>query len=276
MLPQKSTKLIIRITQGSQLWYFNGFAAPTGFTDGSTQITLTASGRTTGTFKWDVIAGADKVHLEGDTTSVTKTNVNTVVATGIGASTLAKDVTIRLTYGTQTATRKLEVRTPHRLRALVPAGRVDFSRGDPPCDITNPTDQGSGGYVSFIGYEILEQFGGLVRNAGGTELLGAKSDIQTNNWTTGTAFSFSGADGGIVDAICLPRTRADGVPFSPAPQSPPLNPSSISDVNPIDVTPQQWIIGSLLQGNNVLVQTNNITRYIDHARHKNIVSPVNP
>ena len=268
-LPQKHAKLIIKITQGKQLWYFGGLGTPQSFTDGATQVTLTALGKTQGTFKWEVIAGADKVHFEGDTASVTKTDDNSVLATGIAASTLPKDVTIRLTYGSQSTTKKIDVRAPFKFKILTPPA-LDFGRGDWPCDIQNPTNQGSTGYVSFIAYDILDQFGGPVKNAGGTEFLGTKSDKQSNNWAAGTAFPFQGADGGVADAVCVPRNKQDGTLNSPAPQAP----SSLVDANPIDVTPQQWFIGSALAGNGVLVQKDDIYRYIDHARHKNIISPV--
>jgi len=85
---------VFYVTPDYDLWYFNGEDA----LNYHEQVTWTANGATTGTFKWDVIAGTAKVNLENDTDSITKTNNNQVGIKSTAASATERDFTIRFTY----------------------------------------------------------------------------------------------------------------------------------------------------------------------------------
>ncbi len=92
--PDTCSVTVFYVWQDYALWYFNGEDA----LNYHEQVTWTASGATTGTFKWDVIAGAAKVNLENDTDSITKTNNNQVGVKSTAASADPDDVMIRFTY----------------------------------------------------------------------------------------------------------------------------------------------------------------------------------
>jgi len=256
VLPQKHAKLIIKVTQGKQLWYFGGWTPPDSFTDGATDVTLVASGKTQGTFKWDITQGSSKALFDGDIASVTKTDDNSVLLKAKGLSAGKGDVWVRLTFGTQTATRKIEVRGP---KLLEPAGFADSEAGDP-C-----TTNGTAGWRSGIIYNIRNQFGELVKNAGLNEVIGSQVAVESpNNWPPGAPYQTAAEAGQFFDLLCVSG------PFTPTPQVP----GSTLSTRLIDKIAQTWYSGSLLTGGGVKIQTNNAYRYIDHGRHADIVSPV--
>ncbi len=256
-LPRKSTKLIIKITQDKKLWFFGtGVTTPSGFTSGATQVTLTASGRTTGTFKWDVVAGADKVKLEGGGASITKTDDNTLNVTSVAPSVSKSDVSIRLTYGAATATKKLEVRAP---KSFTPVTTADAAAG------LTCTADGDVGWRSGIVYTVNDNVGGVVPNVPVNETIGQKTSVETNNWGVPAPFA-TGTDGNaqFFDLVCV-----TGISFTPQPQVP-GNPLSS---RLIDKVGQAWFVGSTTPGVGIRVQSDNAARFIDHGRHVDITSP---
>jgi hypothetical protein len=261
-LPQKTAKLIIKITQGKKLWYFGGVSAPITFTDGDTTVMLTAMGQTQGTFKWDIIAGTDKVSLENGVQSVTKSNDNTLFVKSLAPSVTKNDVTIKLTFnGTQSANFSFEVRAPKRLVRL-PSLDQNFGRGLG-CFVS-----GVLGWESDIGYQVQNQFNEAVKNASVNETFGAESDPVANNWGGApTPGNSAAADGTFADALCI-----TGPGLSPQPIPPPSNPSNFS-TQPIQSFVQHWFSGSATNGQGVQVQTDAATFFIDHGAALNITTP---
>ncbi|MGA2139349.1 MAG: hypothetical protein ABSH14_10850 [Verrucomicrobiia bacterium] len=107
------TVTIIQLTSSqSDLWWFNG-ATPANY---ALSTVLTAVGTTTGTFRWDIVSGADKVILSKGTTSgssITVNDDNTVNLTTIGFSTAPRDVVVQFSYnGRPTSTKSFTVSVP--------------------------------------------------------------------------------------------------------------------------------------------------------------------
>lgn len=256
-LPQKAAKLIIKVTQGKQLWYFGGQPKPASFTDGDTEVTLTAVGKTQGTFRWDVTAGADKATLEGDVTSIAKSNDNAVkLASKKASGATPGDVSIRLTYGTGKATRKLEVRAPQR---FTPVRAADAGAGFA-CTV-----DGSAGWRSGIVYILRNQYGEPVRNLSVNETIGQKTSVEANNWPVPGPFgTVTDGVGEFFDLLCV-----TGISFTPQPEAP----NSPLSSRLIDKVAQSWFAGSGTPGSGIRVQTNNASRFIDHGRHTEITSP---
>jgi hypothetical protein len=246
---------VINIAKDKQLWYFNGQNPPV--TGGGITITLTAQGAASGQYQWDVTAGTDKVNFENNATSITKTDVNTVVVKSLKGSAALGDVTIRLTFnGVAIPDFTTEVRTPKKLRAT---GTQDNGRGAG-CSVA-----GTQGWQSFINYDILNQFDELVQNAGINEQFGAKTNTETNNWPIPTQGGFAASTGTFADNMCITTTI-----FTPNP----LPPQSPLSARQIDKIVQKWFSGSTTPGGvGVQVQTDDFTRFIDHGRHLSITNP---
>ncbi len=159
---------IFDISQSEDLWWFNGENAA----NYHEEVTLTAQGVTTGTFKWEVTAGADRVDLNNggaDADTITATDDNTVQVKSTGASAVPNDVSIRLTLnGSMICTHTLTVYAP--ASAVVVAGPNDSPYYN--------------GYLSVYTMEVRDQFNAVVPDEiEVNEDLGAwVSDFPGENW----------------------------------------------------------------------------------------------
>ncbi|MBZ5551223.1 MAG: hypothetical protein LAO21_00785 [Acidobacteriia bacterium] len=262
-----------QISQDKALWYFGrGNQPPLGFTLGATSATLTANGVNTGTFVWTIINGTDKLTLENNSTTITKTNANTLGISSTSFSTKANDVTVQLNYTPPGATQpitfswSLSIDSPYKLVPnLLPGTPYPEDLGiSGSCGEGAPT--GTDGFQTIIRYQIRSFFNSLITVAQVNESFSDFKDIYIgNNWGIPPQTQFTTTDGTVGDYICI------GSPgFTPTPL-PPQSP--LSDVQ-IDQWTQAWFVGSLAESGGVLVQTNTLVRYQDHARHTNIKSPV--
>jgi hypothetical protein len=209
-------------------------------------------------FTWVVTAGRDKVAFSNGRDTI-NTNVNTVEIRSLAASTAMNDVTINVNFAVaNNVNHMLTVRAPRSLR---PGNITDDGRGAS-CAVG-----GNQGYLSRIGYEILDQFAANTGNAGINEQLGNKTNDQQNNWPVPREGGTNTPGGRFADRVCITTNR-----FMPNP-TPPQNPLTN---NRVDRIPQTWFAGDDTNAANhtgCRVQTNDIQRFIDHARHINIVSP---
>ena len=94
-----ATVYVVKVVRGANdLWWFDGENAA----NYDEELTLTAQGTATGSFKWEVTAGAAKVDLNNggaDADTITATDDNTIQVKSTGASAAANDVHIKLTIG---------------------------------------------------------------------------------------------------------------------------------------------------------------------------------
>lgn len=266
-LPNVTTNLtvnVLNVQMDHDLWWFNGEDPQGGYFITST---LTATPVTTGTFKWDVITGADKVNLNNggaDSDSITATDDNTVIVKSTAASKAAaavrKDVRIRLTYnGVATKDFQLAVFAPHR---QVHLNDVDSPNG--------------GGYTSDISYELRDQFnrrlpfnvpwnedidGNGVQSNAATVSAAAISDWRGENWGWGAEGSGTVSPAAATDRIGRPGFPG-AIPAAQNPQAPLGN-------QRVDHSPGgAWRVGSLTAGRGVVVANCVWQIYRDHGRHR--------
>ena len=136
---------VLKVDLSTNLWWFAGENPGGGY---EIQATLTAAPVTTGTFKWDVIAGTSIVDLNNggaDADSITAADDNNVTVKSTGSSSSIGDVTIALTYnGVAVCSYDLTVRKP----------------GTPQLLAGFPTDAPwMLGYISTYRFKVLDQFG---------------------------------------------------------------------------------------------------------------------
>ena len=262
---------VLSVQLDHDVWWFNGENPTGGY---NIAATLAVSPLTTGTFKWDVISGSDKVDLNNggaDADSITATDDNTVTvkstAPSAGAATVTKDVTVRLTYnGVAVCTYDLAVFSPDH---LVHLGDIDQTNGT--------------SFTSLICYEICDQFDDLLpydvpwnEDIDGN---GVASDAATveaaaiSDWTVANGRPEDenwgwGAEGSVVTP---PGAATDGISRGAPPGRvpSPRNPQSPLGSDKIDHSPAGgWYVGSLTPGEGVRVIDVVWQMYRDHARHE--------
>jgi hypothetical protein len=252
------------ITKDKNLWYLGGNPAPANWSLGSTSVTLTANGATTGRFEWSITAGGSRAQLEGGVQNITKTDANTVGISSTMFSTQQNDVTVRLIYtpsGGSSATRNfnLTIDSPYK---LVSTGSTT-NTGASNCN--NPAAPGSNGFQSLVPYKIMSflgvQISGIAVNESFTNQV---DDYIANTWPLFQAGGTTSPDGNFVDNLCAVNQIT---PPSLSPQSP------LSTVK-VTHASQGWFIGSSTPGSGVPVQNNTLQLYQDHGRHESVLSPV--
>lgn len=262
---------VVSISQDKRLWYFgNGISAPAGFTLGATNATLNVNGASTGTFKWTISNGTSMLKLENNSTTITKTNVNTVGISSTSYGTQANDVTVKLEYTppdagqTKTIDWNLDIDSPYKLDSNGSTTNRGIASTTPLCD-TNAPD-GIDGYMSHVPYRMLSFFGVQISNVGINESFGARTDVYLgNNWPNGAAGGVVSPSGTFLDKLCAVGSS--------------LTPSTLAPQSPLTSTQiyyryQLWYVGSVTPGSGIMVQNNNLILYRDHGVHSSIVSPV--
>jgi hypothetical protein len=255
------------ITKSKSLWFFGtGISTPSGFTLGATSATLTANGAGTGKYVWTVTRGTLQVKFsDNNSSTITKTNVNTVQIASIFESTQANDVTVQLQFtptgGSQITTAiSLSVDSPYKLTSGGAPNDYGVRLGS---DCTQSVI-GTDGYLSYIPYSIISFFGQQMTNIEHNEFFGAKhNDVSNNNWAAPAAMGSFSPSGAFVDCLLV-------VGYSTPPTEPPQ--SSLNQL--VFDIPQTWYIGSEMSGTGLPVQFDTINYYQNHGRHVSITSPV--
>ena len=231
------------IISGPQtVWWFNG-ATPSGY---AVSITLSAWPTNCSSYSWTVSSGSDKANLSGQTAN--KTNV-----TGKALSTASGDVGVTVTAGGATSNPyPITVRGP---KTLVAGATTDQCNSDY-------------GYDSFLNYTIKDNLSALLLSSIplSEKWTSAVTNDYTNaNWRRGDAAGYTSPDSTFADHI---QGEALSLPANPTPTCPPPLGST-----PVQHWGQEWRVGSSTPGSGARVQTDNIQKYLDHARHTGIVSP---
>jgi len=157
---------VFHVGSNYQLWYFNG-EDPTAY---HIQVTYTANGATTGTFKWEVIAGTTKVNLENDTDIITLTDDNQVGVKSTYMSYPKDDVTIQFTYNAVVVVNVVEsVYVPNHAYTI-----------DGPDD----SDNGNG-FNTWYRMEVEDQFGVNIPDwlSVNEEFSDWQSDYEGEDWS---------------------------------------------------------------------------------------------
>jgi hypothetical protein len=262
---------VVKITLSKPLWFFGaGNTPPPAFTLGAITSTLTANNGGNGTYVWTITGGTTKAVLENNTSTMTKSNINTVGITSTSYSTAANDVTIQLKFtpsgGPQiTATFALGIDSPYRLTSLGATQNAGIAASNPCSSAPN----GTAGYRSTVPYGMLSFFGASIENEYINEVFGTPQDVYVgNNWPAFISNPpFLSPDGTFSDIICVESAPGLLTPVSLPPQSPLLS-------TLIDKVSQSWYIGSQTSGSGPGVQSNTLERFQDHAVHISVISPV--
>jgi hypothetical protein len=258
------------ISLDKSLWYFGpGNSPPPAFNLGGVAATLVANGASNGTYIWTVTSGSALLNFENGSTTITKTDVNTVGTQSMGPSTQLNDVTINLQFtpanGGQMVTLNyaLTIDSPYK---LVPNGSPSHAAvGGNTCVV--PAPDGTLGFQSLIPYNVLSRFGKLLANINMNESFSGVwyADYVGNTWSLPSPGSFTTSTGFFVDIMC-----AQG--FSP----PALIPQIPLSSTKIQHGTQYWFVGSTTSGSGIEVQSDTFQRFQDHGEHLGIISPVGP
>lgn len=220
-------------------------------------------------YTWTITNGNSRLVFENNSSTITKTNTNTVGIASTGYSIQANDVDVQLQFtpaGTSssvTASRSLSIDSPYKLVSM----GTTSNRGVAGSSCLNPPN-GTDGFQSLVPYRIVSFFGVQISNIAINETFPSEADDYIgNNWGTfaGLAGSYTTPDGTFADNLCV--IHPTGTPPSLPPQSP------LSTVK-VDHASQFWFVGTTTQGGGVGVQSNTVQRYQDHALHHSITSPI--
>jgi hypothetical protein len=242
-----STAYVVTITGPQTVWWFNG-QSPSGYT---TSITLTASPSGQKSYSWAFSAGSDTAYFSAQ--SGNPTNL-----TGNALSASAGDVKVKVTVtfsdnSTKTSSDyPITVRGPKTLVAGAPLDQCNAAYG----------------YDSFLNYTIKDNLGAsfpssIPLNENWTSPV--TNDNSNANWRRGNPEGLTSPDSTFADQI---GGEYFSLPANPTPTCPPPLGST-----PVQHWGQEWRVGSLTPGSGARVQTDNIQKYLDHARHTNIASP---
>ena len=253
---------LAKITQAKSVWWICGVTRMTLPRSVALKLTNPPSGAAS--FDWTVSAGSDKLVFSNGTPTIT-TATNSATVKSLAASTAMKDVSVKVDVQGLSYDFKTDVRSPHQLKRRADLDQ-DNGRG------ANCTVAGNQGWQSLIGYEVDDQFGVNTSspdngNAGINEKFGAKTDVKPNNWPIPSEGGSDTVGGLFADNMCITTNAFNPVPKPP--QSPLTN-------NKIDHIAQTWFAGDSTtpaDHKGCKVSTDAFTRYIDHGRHLNIVSP---
>ena len=267
--PSATANVTPTISLDKGLWFFgSGVSTPSGFTLGATSATLTANGAGNGTYVWTITAGTAMAVFENGSSTITKSNVNTVGISSTFESTQANDVTVQLQFtpsgGSQlTTSRNLSIDSPYKLTSLGSPQDSGADIGSTCNHVIN--DPGQDGFYSGIPYKMVSFFDVVISNIGVNETFGTRSNGTPNDWPSPVEGHFFSQDGTFADCAmftcptCSPRTL------------PPQNPLLTSSV--MDLL-QTWYVGSETNGSGLPVQFDDLTYYQDHGRHISVNSPV--
>jgi hypothetical protein len=225
------------ISGPNTVWWFNG-QNPSGY---ATSITLTSTGGN-GVI-WGVIAGAAEVNIHPTGNTVAVTSSGSTFSSGVG------DVQITAQVNSETSVPfHITTRTPYRLANKQTQASCDSGFG----------------YLDLIEYNIQDQ---LLTNvpsavpwneAWTTQIV--DDDAPNDNWSLyGRPTETGGTDTLLKDYI-----SGVGVNNNPAPS--PM-PACAGTVIKIQHWGQEFRVGSTSSGLGQPVQTDNLTRFAEHAEH---------
>jgi hypothetical protein len=256
------------------------------------QITLTATPAGAAQYNWTITNGTNQAALFDANQSTTySASTNTVAIDSVIGSAAMSDVVVTVSdtdaSGQQSAMSnsfKITVKQPYRDVALTENNGCETSRQQRP----GPYYANTTGYACAIHYRILDQFNDVL-----------PSDILLNehfvtapytewsagqNWLTvlgegecGTDHTECGAAhpndwydliGIVSNGECDATSQIPTTTCSPVPKDPGTAAGSVVSWDGI------WSVGSRVPGKGVTIQFNEWHRYIDHATHESVISPL--
>ncbi len=235
---------VVAISGPQTVWWFNG-QTPSGYT---TTITLTALPSGASSYTWAFSQGGNKATFSGQ-------SGNTINLTGTGLSVApGGDVKVKVTVnGVTSPDYAITVRGPKTLVA----------------GATNDGANSTYGYDSWLNYTIKDNLSQLLPSSiplNEKWTSPVTNDYSNANWRRLAAAGLTTPDSTFADHIGGEAINLPAYPVPTSPQSP-LSSTTVQHWG------QEWRVGSTTSGAGARVQTDNIQKYLDHARHTNIVSP---
>jgi hypothetical protein len=249
---QSTDQVIPSISGPSALWSFGG--QNPNASSYPISITLSASG---GSGTWSVTSGTSRISLS--TTTGTET---TLTPTGTHFSDTQNDTCLTITVSSKTSDPFcLTVRTPWK---LVPNPGASGTESDP-----------TYGYSTDISYDLHDNLDTLIaQDVTWNEVIGTAQNLNGSNWATccGPIATGGGSTDPLTDLLKPPAINSTPTKPSPTPtfHNPPSGTTMYRQI------PQSMRVGSSTSGTGVLVQSDNLTYWIDHGSHENIVVPSQP
>jgi hypothetical protein len=218
---------------------------------------------------WTITNGTSKATFENSSTTITKTNVNTVGISSTSYSTQANDVTVTLKFTPTGGSRmtapayNFSIDSPYKL-VLNGWATTGAQQGVSACIDPTPNPNGTDGYQTLYHYSIKSFFGVQITFQDANETFAKQADIYIgNNWPAYSVTPGFTSTGNFDDNICAVGPTA----------TPPTKPPQSGNVG-IDYASQAWFIGTQTEGGGVEVQSDTLTRYQDHGTVAPITSPV--
>lgn len=178
-------------------------------------------------------------------------------------STAQSDTCVTVTVSGQASTPFcLTVRTPWK---LVPNAAASNTESD-----------ATYGYTTVIGYDVHDNLDTVIaQDIQWNEVLGAAQNLNSSNWATccGAINSSGGSTGPLLDILQPPAINSSPTKPSPTPtfNSPPSGATIYRQAT------QSIRVGNgFSAGTGVLVQGDNLTYWIDHGTHENVIIPARP
>ena len=236
-----------------RLWYFDGLEVG----GSATSATLTLNGGPPGLYSWTVTNGADKVSFSpgfAPPVSTITTQQNSVPLFAIGRSGVARDVVITATWSGRSRTYFTEVDWPNN---------AALQNEPQPMPYSSYRECSFQGYISVYDYGMFSFFKTRLKNMPFNESFGDKRPADSS-WPSPPAVSDTSSD--LSTAGFFDR-------FGACQANPPSQPpgSGTTEVFQID---HSYRAASSTIGSGVLIQTDTVQYFLDHARPINIVSPV--
>jgi hypothetical protein len=223
------------------VWWFNG-ENPSGY---ATSITLTSSGGA-GTI-WGVIVGSEKVTLNAQGSTATITSSGSSFSSSVGDV----QVTAQASYVTSQPFH-ITTRRPYK---LVP-GIIQTQCG------------GTYTWTTTLNYAIQDNLS-----------IPMPTSVPLNEkWTTAVVADYTnmnwrrGDEGGITTDSGSPSQFADSIQGEVSSFTP--TPDCNGSATPVYHWGQEWRVGSSAIGSGARVQGNTLQKYINHASHTSITSPM--
>lgn len=256
------------LVESVSLWFFGlGVPTPPTFSLGSTQTAITAQGASGGSFSWSLSDGSKATFASDQSLQATTTTTsNSVQVYGRGFSTSLKDETITLQWTPSggvptTSSLAFTVDSPYDLSSLGSTGPDAVSTCDP------TYTPGNIGWHSRYNWQMLSRFGTPLLGASLNENFDTLVDYQPNNYSfTPNGFAGNPTSNSFHDDYCFANNIAARPPTE-IPQNPLTN-------NLVDSATQYYNVGSSSVGSGVTVQSQTLSRYVDHPTVTNVRSPV--
>lgn len=246
-----------RISQSIPLWFFGpGNTPPPTFTMGDVKTVLTANGLPGAVYTWTVTRGLDKVSFaDGSLQWTIVTASNTVTLYSTGYSTDLFDITVTASTPNGNLSYNLMVDSPFRLAAI---GHTQPQAVDDCAIIGGRPVRGNNGWLAVYRWQMISKFGQHVWGQSVNESFSNEVAAQPKQFW----FFSPNSSPGVAMVDTFTDTYCNANQILPVPR--PTVPQVPLGTNLVDSATQTYKVGSEVIGAGIVVQTQTLSRYVDH------------